>query len=245
VRDYYERVYRPDAAVIVVIGDVTPARARAAIESAFGGWRASGSPAPSDLPPVPLNGGGRVSLDVGSEQQDVVTLAQLVPVVRDDPRSYALDVANTVFGGGANGPSTSRLFRDLRQNTGLVYAIDTSLAVGKTRSSFEIEYAALPQNADRAKAFVLRDVGDLRTKLVSNEELTLAKAAMVRRALLAEADETTIAEDLVARALERRPLDGATTAAKRYLETSAQSLRAAFAALVRPDAFVEVVEGPR
>src|SRR4029077_4885210 len=40
---YYARAFRPDMTTIVVIGDVTPARAKAAVEKWFGTWRASGS----------------------------------------------------------------------------------------------------------------------------------------------------------------------------------------------------------
>ena len=45
LRDYYRLAFRPDLAVIVVVGDVTEEAARDVVEKYFGGWRASG-PAP-------------------------------------------------------------------------------------------------------------------------------------------------------------------------------------------------------
>ena len=42
VRNYYKRVFQPDLTTIVVVGNITPERARAAIERNFGNWKSHG-----------------------------------------------------------------------------------------------------------------------------------------------------------------------------------------------------------
>jgi zinc protease len=190
-----------------------------------------------------LNGPGRTSLTLGT-QQDSVTLAELIAITRDDPQYDALALGNAVLGGGAGGPQASRLFRDLRQNSGLVYFVNSRLFAGKTRSRFEIEFASAPQNAQRAVELIDREIRSLQHDLVADEELQLTKASLVRRVTLSEADEDTIAQDLLGAALERRPLDASTVAAEHYLATTPAALRDAFAKWIRPDAFVQLVEGP-
>src|SRR5205807_6764261 len=101
VRSYYTRVFRPDLATIVVIGKVTSAAARAAIEKYFGAWTASGPPPGIDLPRAPPNGPGTVTVPDQSRVQDRVVLAQTLALTRSDPDYYPLQLGNAVLGGSS------------------------------------------------------------------------------------------------------------------------------------------------
>ena len=244
-RDYYAKAFRPDLATIVVAGDITPDRARAVIERAFGKWSASG-PVPSLVPPpVSLNAAASVGVSPPSLRQDFVTLSELLGVTRSDPRYYALDLANTIFGGGAGGPQQSRLFRDLRQQTGLVYFVNSALSVGKSRARMEISFACAPENLARAEAIVENDIKALSTEPVSAFELSLAKASVVRRNIVDGSGVSAIAQTYLRRAQNGRALDEDRAAAEAYLATTPTALRDAFAAFVRPGSFVRLIEGPQ
>ena len=54
MRSYYRRVFRPDLTTIVVMGEITPGKAREVIEKYFGEWSASGPKPPTILPPGPF-----------------------------------------------------------------------------------------------------------------------------------------------------------------------------------------------
>src|SRR2546430_11321297 len=85
VRSYYARVFRPDLTTIVVIGKVTSAAARSAIDRYFGAWSASG-PAPTiDLPPAPPNRPGTVVVPDASRVQDRGVLAHTPALTPPDP----------------------------------------------------------------------------------------------------------------------------------------------------------------
>jgi len=47
LRDYYAANYRPDRAVLIVVGDIDPAALEAEIKSGFGDWKATGPEAPA------------------------------------------------------------------------------------------------------------------------------------------------------------------------------------------------------
>jgi zinc protease len=243
-RDYYAATMRPDLTTIVVIGNITPDAARNAIVRDFGGWQATGSTPDLDLPPVPLNGPATVTVTIPSLGQDSVMLQELVPVTRSSPQFYPLKLGDAILGGGSLGPEQSRLFRDLRQNSGLVYNVSTELSLGTTRSTFVVNYGCLPSNEGRITSLIDSEIQKLQTEPADPFELSLAKASIVRGTLIANASVTSIGNALLGDASDGYPLDQQQRDAQRFLATDAGAVRDAFASAVRPQSFVHVIEGP-
>jgi zinc protease len=241
---YYAKTMRPDLTTIVVVGNVSAVQARASIERAFGGWHAVGPPPAVDLPAVPLNPPGDVKVPLPNIRQDYVTLEQLVPLPRSAPQYYPLMLGNTVLGGGSLGPEQSRLFRDIRQNAGLVYSIDSQFASSGARSRFSIEFACAQGNEARIEGLVNDELAQLRKEPIGDFELALMKASMVRRVVLGDASASQIGQGLLNDASSGLPLDQANIDAQHLLATDARSIQEAFAANIRPENFVRTIEGP-
>ncbi len=244
VKAYYAKTMRPDLATIVVIGNVDAAHALDAVTHAFGAWQANGPRPALDLPPVPRNPAGTVKVPLPNIRQTFVSLQQMVPLARSDPEYYPLLLGNVVFGGGALGPEQSRLFRDIRQNAGLVYSIDSQFASGGSRSRFSIEFACAPENEARIEALVGDELTRLRSEPVGDFELALMKASLVRRVVLSDAAVASIGRDFLSYATAGLPLDQAQIDARRLLATDAPAIQAAFAKDIRPENFVRTIEGP-
>jgi zinc protease len=241
VKSYYAKAFRPDMTTIVIIGDVTPERARSAVEKYFGAWKAVGTKPATDLPPVPPNKPSVSTVPDTSKIQDQVTLAETIGLTRSDPDYYKLQLGNHVLSGAFY---ASRLYRDLRENAGLVYTVESFIEAGKNRSLFGVFFACDPQNVSKARALVERNLREMQTTPVTHDELQHAKILMLHRIPLAEASMDGIAGGLLARSLEDLPLDEPVRAAGRYLEITAEQVRYAFAKWLRPDDFVQVTMGP-
>jgi zinc protease len=241
VREYHAATFRPDLTTIVVIGDITADGARSVIDKWFGGWTARGAPPTVDLPRVPPNAASGANVPDSSAVQSSVTLAQEVGITRFDADYYALQLGNNVLGGGFY---ATRLYRDLRQEAGLVYNVDDSLASDRTRSIYTVSYGCDPQNIAKARDLIVRDLRAMQSSDVTPAELQQAKALLLRRMPLRESDQDAVAGGLLARAQIGLPLDEPASAARRYLSMSAADVRAAFAKWIRPEAFVQVVRGP-
>jgi zinc protease len=241
VKRYYAATMRPDLTTIVIVGDVTPAEAKTVIDKWFGGWEAVGSTPRIALPPAPLNEPSTVNLVDPGQTQDSVILAGQVALNRFDPDYYPLRLGMAILGDGFY---ASRLSRDLRRETGYVYAVDVDLDASETRASYAISYSCNPQNAPRARALIERDLNQMRTEEVSESELRQAKALLSRKISLSESSEDAVAEGILHRAELGLPLDEPFQAAKRYMELNAQDVKAAFSKFIQPGHLVEIVEGP-
>ena len=244
LKAYYAKTMRPDLTTIVVVGNVTPQDARSIVERAFGAWHAVGPPPNVDLSPVPLNPPGDVKIPLPNINQDYVTLEELVPLPRSAPQYYPLVLGNTVLGGGSLGPEQSRLFRDIRQNAGLVYSIDSQFVSGGARSRFSIEFACAQGNEARIESLVGDELAQLRKEPIGDFELSLMKASMVRRVVLGDASASEIGEALLNDATSNLPLDQAHIDAQHLLATDARAIQEAFAANIHPENFVRTIEGP-
>ncbi len=241
VRSYYRRAFRPDLAVIVVVGNIAPEQARVVVQQYFGGWTASGPRPETTLPAVPLSRPSQTAVPDVSRVQDHVTLAETIGITRASPDYYALELGNTVLGGGFY---SARLSRDIRMNAGLVYSINSFIDAGKRRGVYGVQYACDPPNVAKVHASVAREVEQMRKTPVTAEELQRAKAMLLRHIPLAEASTPAIAQGLIARWDLNLPLDEPTLAARRYIDLSATDITTAFAKWLRPDDLVQVTQGP-
>jgi len=241
VKQYHEATVRPDLTTIVVIGDVTAEDAKAVIEKWFGDWKAAGAKPETTLPAIPVNQASAATVPDQEQVQDQVTLAEQLAINRFDPDYYPLQLGNHVLGGGFY---ATRLYHDLRQVSGYVYNVDVSMDASKTRASYSVNYGCDPQNVSKARALIVRDLEQMRTTDVSDGELHLAKALLLRQIPLSNASENALAEGLLGRAELGLPLDEPVIAAKKYLELTADDVKRAFEKQVRTDNLVQVVRGP-
>ena len=241
VQNYYHYVFRPDMTTIVVIGKVTPENAVAVISKYFGDWKAEG-PKPNTLfPPAPANTPSTTHVPDSSRVQDKVTLAETLTLTRTNADYYALQLGNHVLGGGFY---ATRLYRDLREKTGLVYFVDSSFNVGLTRGIYQVEFASDPPNVARARAVILGDLKDMRAKKVTSRELHQATLMLLRDIPLSESSVNYIAQGWLSRSVLNLPLDEPTRAAHLYVKLTARDVKAAYAKWLRPDDLIEVVQGP-
>ena len=241
VRRYYAQTFRPDMTTIVIVGKVDPGEARRVVERTFGNWRSSGPRPVVDYPPVPPSGAAHLHVPDASAVQDEVQMTQTIAVTRDDPQRYALNLGNQVLGGGFY---ASRLYRDLRDRTGLVYSVDTAFDFDKHRGTYTVSYGSDPAKVAAASAIVVKDLLQMQTEPVPADDLKRAKSILLRRIALSESSFGAIGGQLLTFASQGRPLDSMAIAARHYLALDGVEVQRAYAEHLRPDAFVTAVKGP-
>ncbi len=241
VKDYYCSVFRPDMTTIVVVGNITPERARSVIGRYFGSWTAKGPKPATDLPAVPDNKPSYLTVPDASRVQDNVYMAQTLRLKRTDPDYYALELGNKVLGGSFY---ATKLYQDLREKTGLVYFVDSQLEAGRQRSVYFVVFACDPDKVARVSSIVVRDLGQMRKVPVPQDQLEQTKALVLRQIPLSESSVDRIAAGFLDRVANDLPLDEPVRAAKKYIKLTGADIQRVFLKWIRPGDMVHVIRGP-
>jgi zinc protease len=240
IRAYYNATIRPDLTTIVVVGDVAPDHVLAVIKDHFSGWRADGAPPQTTLPPSLPNKPSALSVPDLGTVQDSVTFAETLGVANGTADYDALTLGDQML---ASEFYASRLYRDLREQSGLVYYVSTAFEQDGGRYTYRVRFGCDPQNVSKVAGIVQRDLSDMQSTPPTQDELQRAKALAIRELPLREASQAGIAAILLERAGTGVPLDDA-AAEKRYLRVTSAQISAAFGKWIRPHDFVQVVQGP-
>jgi zinc protease len=240
VKSYYQSAFRPDLTTIVVVGDVTPEHARAAVDHAFGGWIANGAFTYQYDPAVPRNAPAQVVIPATGRVQADVTLAETIPLGYLNPDYPILQLANTALSGGFG----SVLYHDVREVHGYAYTVQSSFNAAHNRTLFSVNYGADPQNAARAQRLIVDDITALQNKALPADRLIRAKALILGELPVRQESFDGVASQLLQYALTERPLDQDRISARAQFAASGEAVRSVLAKWVRPKSFVRAVLAP-
>lgn len=170
----YQALYRPDDAVLVLTGDITPEQGFALAEQAFGDWRKPAAPlasAPTQVQPPPPR---VVVIDLPGTGQAAVALAA-PSIRRKTPDYYAASTASAVLGGGYS----ARLNEEVRVKRGLSYGAGAALDARRDAGLFTASAQTKNQSADEVAGLMLHLETTLASAPLPPEELAARKASLV------------------------------------------------------------------
>jgi zinc protease len=166
--------FRPDNAILVLTGDITPQQGFALAEQAFGGWAKPATPMPP-IPAITPHGRTRaIVIDLPGTGQAAVNLAK-PGIPRSDPDYYPGIVANTLLGGGYS----SRLNLEIRVKRGLSYGASSSLSANRTTGSFRAAAQTKNESAPQVLDLMVEQMTSLAAKPAGAEELTARKSNLI------------------------------------------------------------------
>src|SRR5207249_1335665 len=168
---FYRAAYRPNAARLLVVGDVTLVEVRRLLAARLGAWEQGPVPAvPEATPPVPA--ARTVYLvDKPGAAQSVIRIGH-VGVARTTPDYFALQVLNTILGGAF----TSRLNQNLRETHGYTYGAFSQFSAGRLAGPFVASASVVTAKTDSSLIEFLKELRRIRDEPVPDPELAKAKA---------------------------------------------------------------------
>ena len=181
VRAFHTTFYRPDNAVLVVVGDFEPAQLQGWVDEYFGSIPKPAEPIPRVTTKEPPRTGPKPITEYDPKVPlPALAVTYLGPAITAED-APALRVAEQVLSGG----ESSRLYRKLVYETQLAQSAEFSadLRADLGLLTYEVVLASgVP--VDKAKAALFGEISKIATKPISDEELTIARNQLLAAKLL-------------------------------------------------------------
>jgi len=166
--------YRPDNAILVLTGDITPEQGFALAQTAFGDWKSPTGSAPLSAAVTPRAAPRAVAIDLPGTGQTAVTVAKAA-IGRSDPAYYPGIVANSVLGGGYS----ARLNQEIRIKRGLSYGANSRLGAQRTTGLFRAAAQTKNESAPQVLDLIMAELKRLADAPAGAEELKARKSVLV------------------------------------------------------------------
>lgn len=174
LRAIHAGFYRPDNAILVLTGDITPEQGFALAQQAFGDWARPAAPPPAQPDVRPSASPRAIAIDLPGTGQASVNVVRPA-IARTDADYYPAVVASTVLGGGYS----ARLNTEIRIKRGLSYGaragLSTNRATGSFRASAQTKNESAPEVLDLIKA----EMAKLAAEPAGPDELKARKSVLV------------------------------------------------------------------
>jgi predicted Zn-dependent peptidase len=171
------RIFHPGNLLVSVTGDVEPDEILARLEKAFEGWEAGERNPDPPKPDHTLSTGLFHARTTQADLPQGTTLIVGPGIQRDDPDAVALRIMNDILGGGG---FTSRVTNRVRSDEGLAYTAITQM---QPQVYYPGLFFGFYQSKNRTVALaaklVFEEIERIRTEEVTEEELRVAKEAII------------------------------------------------------------------
>ncbi len=237
VRRVHQDLVRPDGAVLVIVGDISPSRVLDQVDKALSGW--TGAPAGGRVPALPATSGGPLLIvdRPGSVQSSLRMGGAAVP--RSDPRYPALQLANLVFGGYFS----SRWTENIREDKGYTYGPHSRIEHHALGSVLMLDVEVATDVTAPSLLETRYELGRIASLPVTDAEVAAVRQYAIGTLALSTATQAGLASTLVALSAFGLGLDWVLEHPGRLSATSVEEVSAAAAEFFGPARLASVVVG--
>jgi zinc protease len=170
LRAFVTKYYLPNAAHLIVVGDIEVEKTFAEIEKAFGSWK-SGTVPPEENPPLPKRDKRQIHfVNRPGSIQSAIYIGN-VSIPRKDKDYFAIRTANIIYGGSFY----SRLTRNIRETKGYTYSPFSSANTQAKTGSFLAGAFVRNEVTGPTLLEIFYELDRMRVLPVTDEELSAAK----------------------------------------------------------------------
>jgi len=245
LRSAHRRRILPEGSLLVLVGDLSPARVLDRVEKSMSGWDTDGSP--SQVPKVPaIEPGPLLLVDRPGAVQSNLRLGGPA-LARIHPDYAAQELANALFGGYFS----SRLVMNIREDKGYTYSPHSSVQQGSRASFLFLQADVATEVTAPALVEIAYELGRLATLAPSQDEVADTAQYLVGALALATSTQAGLAGALTGLLADGLDVSWLREHPRRLLAVTPEDVLSVSQRLLAPAGLVttvvgdaSVVEGP-
>lgn len=176
VQQYFKQTFAPEGSYLVIVGDITKAKAEEVVNKYFSSWTGQ-SLAKVDYPSAKnLNGNRVIFVKKPGAVQSYVQVAFPLNIKTGDANHIPLSVTNSIFGGQGFG---TRLMQNLREDKAYTYGSYSSVNIEEQGAYLKAGGNFRTEVTDSAIFQLLFELDRITDSYVTDDELSLTKSVMV------------------------------------------------------------------
>jgi len=170
-KNYYNTYFKPNGSYMVVVGDISPSKAKKQVEKYFGTWEKGDMPEHDyEMPKLP-EANEVAFVDKAGAVQSVIRITYPIDLKPGADDVIPGRVMNSILGSGFSG----RLFQNLREDKAYTYGAGSSLGNDELVASFSATASVRNEVTDSAIVQFMIELNRMRDEDVTDDELELAK----------------------------------------------------------------------
>lgn len=175
--NFYSANYRPTGNTLIVVGDVESKTLIPQLEKAFSGWKSGDVKSPTMPSSAMMGKPGIYFVDKPGAAQSSISIGQ-VAIDRNTPDFFALQVMNSILGGGGS----ARLFMNLREDKGYTYGAYSRFTFRKGAGPFAASAEVQTGSTKESIVEFMKELNGIRGTIpIGNGELENNKQSLIRR----------------------------------------------------------------
>ncbi len=240
LKTYHKTYFRPNAAYLVIVGDINLKEAKKQAKKYFGKWEKAAVPN-HQYTNWPAYQAPKVAIaNRDGANQSTIMVTHTIPMTPGHPNAIKASVMNQVLGGGS---FNTRLFQNLREDKAYTYGAYSRLSSDKRIGYFSASAQVRTSVTDSAVNEILYEMERMQTELVPADDLELIKNMMTGSFSRSLEDPQTIANFALNIERYNLPADYYRTYLEKVAAVSAEDVMAMAKEYLKPEQAIILAVG--
>ncbi|PKQ64948.1 hypothetical protein BZG02_03625 [Labilibaculum filiforme] len=240
-KEYYNTYFKPNVAILAIVGDITTKEAKKLVEKYFGEWEAGEVPEHKYEMPAKIEGKRVALANKDAASQSLIQIINTFEMKKGNPDEIPARVMNAMLGSGFSG----LLFKNLREDKAYTYGAYSRISSDKLVASFRTESNVKAEVTDSALMEMVVEIDRIRDTKLTQDHLDMTKAAMAGDFARTLENPSTIASFAMAVERYNLPADYYVTYLEKLDKVTLEDVQAMAKKYIDPNNAIYLVVGDK